>query len=79
MCCDHHTPLQKHGVVALVAMMRTSQDRWEQRDAAFCLLALGLGAEALAAHQLTLQALQDLRWCSQQWLDRRVGGHGVWA
>lgn len=54
-------PLQDYGVVPLVKMLLESSDRWEQRDAAFALLALHLdqqdlqlAAAAVVAHNPSL-------------------------
>jgi hypothetical protein len=41
--------LQQHGVVPLVRLLLTSSDRWEQRDAAFALMALQLDTQQLQA------------------------------
>ena len=56
-------------------MLQTSVDRWEKRDAAFCLLALELPPSALPAG-VSKQMLEDHRWCSQKWLDMKVRCRG---
>jgi hypothetical protein len=39
--------VQEHGVCPLVKLLLTSSDRWEQRDAAFALMALQLDSQQL--------------------------------
>jgi hypothetical protein len=65
-------------------MLETTVDRWEKRDAAFCLLALEMPSGTLPTG-ITKQLLEDYRWCSQKWLDMKVGreregggGVGIW-